>query len=51
MEAVNTAIENVKRNFPNYRRNKYFYSSLKGIYLILFNKNVAKMYYKSKKRK
>ena len=51
MEAVNTAIENVKRNFPNYRRNKYFYSSLKGIYLVLFNKNVAKMYYKSKKRK
>ena len=41
--AVDSAIINVKNNFPKYRKNKYFYKSLKGIYLLLFNKKVAKL--------
>lgn len=44
--AVNTAISNVKKYFPKYRKNKYFYQSIKGLYLILFNKMIAKCYYK-----
>ncbi len=52
-KAVDVAIKNVKTNFPNYKKNKLFYSSLKGIYLILFNKYIAislyKKYSKSKK--
>lgn len=47
-KAVNKVILNVKEKFPNYRRNKYFYKSLKGIYLILFNKLIANLYYKLK---
>lgn len=45
-EAVNKAIKNVKIAFPKYRKNKYFYKSLKGVYLILFNKLFSKLYYK-----
>lgn len=44
-EAVEKAIANVKREFPGYRKNKYFYKSLKGIYLLFFNKTLAKLYY------
>ena len=40
-KAVDTAIKNVKERFPKYRRNKYFYKSIKGIYLILFNRCIA----------
>ena len=43
--AVCDAIINVKKNFPNYRKNKYFYSSIKGIYLVLFNKLLAYIMY------
>ena len=50
IEAVETAIKNVKNNFPDYRKNKYFYNNLKGMYLILFNRNIAILYYKMKKR-
>ena len=50
MEAVDTAIENVKKNFPKYRKNKYFYTNLKGIYLVLFNRTMAKIYYKLKNK-
>lgn len=46
MEAVNKAIENVHNHFPKYRRNKYFYKSLKGLYLVMFNKTLAKILYK-----
>ena len=46
--AVTTALKNIKNTFPNYRRNKYFYKSLKGIYLLLFNKTISKIYYKLK---
>jgi len=49
--AVNTAIENVKKNFPKYRRNIYFYKSLKGIYLLLFNKTLSKLVFIVSKRK
>lgn len=44
-KAVDKAIENVKNNFPKYRKNKYFYQSIKGIYLILFNRKIAKIIY------
>lgn len=43
--AVNIAIKNVNEHFPKYKRNKYFYKSLKGIYLLLFNKSIAKRIY------
>ena len=45
-EAVEKAIENVKTNFPNYRKNKYFYKSLKGLYLLTFNKLYSKVLYR-----
>lgn len=45
--AVDTAISNVKNNFPKYRLNKYFYTNVKGIYLILFNKITANIVYKA----
>jgi len=49
-KAVSAAIENVKKNFPKYRKNKYFYTNLKGIYLVLFNKTIANILYKIKNR-
>lgn len=48
-KAVDTAIKNVKETFPKYRKNKYLYKSKKGIYLLLFNKVVAYLYYDLKK--
>ena len=45
-KAVRMAIDNVKKTFPHFRRNKYFYMSLKGIYLLIFNRLVAKLLYK-----
>ena len=50
-KAVNMAIENVKKNFPKYRKNKYFYKSPKGIYLLLFSKYMAKLIYKLENKK
>ena len=47
-EAVTEAIKNVKKTFPKYRSNKYFYQSFKGIYLLLFNKTISKLVYKIK---
>lgn len=49
MKAVILAIKNVKEKFPHYRRNKFFYRSIKGLYLVLFNKTVAKILYKRSK--
>ena len=46
IEAVDIAIKNVKEHFPKYRKNKYFYKSLKGLYLVMFNKFVAKILYR-----
>ena len=46
MDAVDSAISNVWKNFPKYKKNKYFYKSLKGIYMLMFNKRIAKIIYK-----
>ena len=51
MEGVNFAITSVKEHFPKYRRNSYFYSSFKGIYLVLFSKLFAKIMYKLRGKK
>ncbi len=51
LKAVDMAIKNVKLHFPRYRRNLYFYRSAKGIYLLIFNKFIAKIMYKLKSRK
>ena len=45
-KAVNDAIKNVKNNFPNYKKNKYFYTNKKGLYLLIFNKLIAKIMYR-----
>jgi glycosyltransferase involved in cell wall biosynthesis len=45
LKAVDDAIKNVNEHFPKYRRNKYFYKSLKGLYLALFSKGLAKLLY------
>lgn len=50
-KAVQLAISEVKKHFPHYRRNPYFYRSLKGVYLILFNTLVANILYQLKGRK
>ena len=50
LNGVKLAQDNVKKTFPHYRRNKYFYKSLKGIYLLLFSKFVAKILYKVGKK-
>lgn len=51
-KAVNYAIENVKKQFPKYRVNKYFYiNGIKGYYLLIFNNYIAILMYKAKKRK
>lgn len=44
-KTVIMAIDNVKKEFPKYRKNKYFYKSLKGIYLMSFNKVYANILY------
>ena len=44
-KAVNKATINVKKHFPKYRKNKYFYKNLKGLYLLLFNKFTANILY------
>ena len=44
-KAVDTAIRNVKKYFPNFRKNKYFYKSLKGLYLVISNKLLFKVMY------
>lgn len=49
LKALDIVIENVRKTFPHYRRNKYFYQNLKGYYLIFFNKIIAKIVYKLKK--
>lgn len=44
-EALDTAVKNVKLHFPKYRKNKYLYKSLKGLYLVLFNKLALRISY------
>lgn len=50
-EAFAAATSNVKERFPHYRKNKYFYESLKGIYLILFCRPLVEVVLAIKKRK
>lgn len=51
MDAVEVAIKNVTDKYPNYRKNKYFHNSLKGVYLLMFNKQLAKLLYKYNHKK
>ena len=51
LKAVDVAIKNVYEHFPKYRRNKYFYQSKKGIYLVLFNKTIANILYRMRGKK
>ena len=51
LKAVDEAIKNVSKYFPNYRRNKYFYKSIKGLYLVLFSKMCAKILYRLRGKK
>jgi len=49
--AYRAAKENVKKIFPKYRRNRYFYCSLKGIYMVVFCKLLANLLYYFRKTK
>lgn len=51
LKAVDEAIKNVHEHFPKYRRNKYFYKSKKGLYLVMFNKLIAKVLYRLRGKK
>lgn len=51
IQAVKMARCEVKKHFPHYRRNPYFYRSLKGFYLVLFNGLLANILYQLKGRK
>ncbi|MEG1597214.1 MAG: glycosyltransferase family 2 protein [Bacilli bacterium] len=50
-KGIKVAIKNVKEQFPKYRFNSYFYTSLKGIYLLTFSKFTANLFYKIKRLK
>lgn len=50
-DAVKEAIINVKKHFPHYRKNKYFYRDAKGIYLLMFNRKIANIVYKKYHKK
>ncbi len=50
MMAVETAIKNVNENFPKYRKNNCFYHNIKGVYLLIFNKKIADLYYSFKNK-
>lgn len=43
--AVEKAIQNVEHNFPNYKKNKYLNSNIKGKYLKYFNKFISNIIY------
>lgn len=45
LKAVDIALKNVDEHFPKYRFNKYFYRSPLGIYLVCFNRHLAKLIY------
>jgi glycosyltransferase involved in cell wall biosynthesis len=49
-KALKTAILEVHKHFPKYRRNGYFYHTAKGIYCILFNTVIGKLLYTIKKQ-
>ncbi len=45
-KAVNLALDNVHKYFPNYKKNKYLSNLKRGLYLKLFNKGISKIIYK-----
>ena len=45
-KAVKEAKQNVKSIFPKYYKNSYFYRSIKGLYLLTFNRIIANLVYK-----
>lgn len=48
-KAFKIAKKNVKKQFPNYRKNKYFYCSIKGVYMLtLCNLSANILYYVNK---
>ena len=47
-KALDLAVRNVNENFRKYKSNILFYKSLKGMYLIMFNKVFAILFYKLK---
>lgn len=49
LKALDLAIKNVNNNFRNYRKNKLFYKSIKGIYLICFNRFLGLIMYNLKR--
>ena len=51
LKAVDATILNVCDNFSKYRCNKYFYRSFKGLYLVMFNRLLAKILYKMRGKK
>ena len=51
LTGVDFAIKSVHDYYPKYRKNKYFYKSIKGLYLIMFNKFTAKILYKMRGKK
>ena len=44
-KALNIAIEEVQKRYKGYRKNFYFYQSLKGIYCILFGRLLGEILY------
>ena len=47
-KALHTAMVEVKKHFPNYRWNRYFYYSAKGVYCLLLNKFLGELLYRIK---
>ena len=46
IKALDDAKKNVHEQFPRYRHNNYFYHSIKGIYLLCFNKPSLLLYHR-----
>ena len=49
-KAVKCAISEVKKHFPNYRKNRLFYKQLKGIYFVVFNSLIANIMWAIKRK-
>ena len=51
LKALDFAMDNVKRKYKHAWKNKYFYCSAKGLYLLIFNKFVGRLLYSMKGKK
>ena len=49
--AMSTAMGEVRKHYRHYRRNSYFYHSMKGLYCVLFNKVIGELLYAVKGKK